>query len=81
MKTSFAYWNNIAPNTTGPKVLSGFQAGLGVETFVMPNVSVRLEGLYTRVHDGDVLNGTIMPREFSLQPSIMAATTGVALHF
>jgi outer membrane immunogenic protein len=81
MSTNNSYWNNIAPNVTGTKTLSGFQVGLGAETFVTPNISLRVEGLYTRVNDDVVLNGTIMPREFSLQPSIMAATTGVALHF
>jgi outer membrane immunogenic protein len=81
MSTNFNYWNNIAPNTTGNKTLSGFQAGLGAETFVTPNISLRVEGLYTRVNGDVVLNGTINSREFYLQPSIMAATTGVALHF
>jgi outer membrane immunogenic protein len=81
MSTNNGYWNNIAPNATGSKTLSGYQAGLGVETFVTPNVSVRVEGLYTRVDGNVLLNGTIVAREFSLQPAIMAATTGVALHF
>jgi outer membrane immunogenic protein len=81
MSTNYDYWNNIAPNATGSRTFSGYQLGVGVETFVTSNVSVRLEGLYTRVDGNVVLNGTITPGEFTLQPSIMAATTGVALHF
>jgi outer membrane immunogenic protein len=81
MSTNYDYWNDIAPNTTGSKTLSGFQVGVGAETFLTSNISVRLEGLYTRVSHDVVLNGTVTPGEFSLQPSILAATTGVALHF
>ncbi len=79
--TDFAYWNNFAPNATGNRTLPGYQVGLGAETFVTSNVSVRVEALYTGVDGKIVLNGTINPNELTLRPSIMAAATGVALHF
>ena len=79
--TDFAYWNNVAPNATGKRTLAGLQVGLGAETFVTSNVSVRVEALYTGVGGKIVLNGTINANEFALQPSVLAATTGVALHF
>jgi outer membrane immunogenic protein len=81
MSTDWDYWNNIAPNTTGRRTLAGYQVGVGVETFVTSNVSVRVEGLYTGVGEKIVLNGTNGPDEFTLRPSTLAATTGVALHF
>jgi outer membrane immunogenic protein len=81
MATNQDYWNSIAPNVTGSETFPGFQAGVGFETFVTSNVSVRVEGLYTHVLGHVSLNGTIMPNEFALQPAVMAATTGVALHF
>jgi len=75
-----AYFNSIAPNATGSSSLSGYQAGLGAETFVTPNVSLRAEGLYTYVPETIVLNG-VVPNEFKLKPYVLSATVGAALHF
>jgi len=74
-----AYWNSIAPNSTGGTLFRGYVAGGGVETFVLPNVSVRFETLYTHTDDKVTLNGTV-PNEFTLRPSIISATLGVGLH-
>ena len=74
------YFNSIAPNATASTSLSGYQAGLGAETFVTPNVSLRAEGLYTYVPDTIVLNGVI-PNEFKLKPYVLSGTVGAALHF
>lgn len=74
------YWNSIAPNATGTTTLAGYQVGLGAETYVMSNVSVRVEGLYTRANHGLIFQGTV-PNEFSIQPSVLSATLGVAYHF
>jgi len=79
--TDFDYWNNIASSPTGFKTLQGYQAGLGIETFVTSNVSVRLEALYTGTNQKISLNGTLVANEFTLQPSILSVTTGVAVHF
>ncbi len=74
------YFNSIAPNATPSASLSGYQAGLGAETFVTPNVSLRTEGLYTYVPNTIVLNG-VVPNEFKLKPYVLSGTVGAALHF
>jgi outer membrane immunogenic protein len=73
------YWNAVAPNVVGGTTLAGYVAGVGVETFVLPNVSLRAEALYSQTNQTIVLNG-VVPREFTLQPSIFSATIGAALH-
>jgi outer membrane immunogenic protein len=79
--TDFGYWNNVAPNGSGNKMLPGYQVGIGAETFVTQNVSVRVEALYTGITRRIDLNGSINANEFALEPSILSATTGVAYHF
>jgi len=75
------YWNSIAPNSNATAhELGGYVVGFGVETYVMPQVSVRLEGLYAHTDQNIVLQGTV-PNEFTLQPSILTATLGAAYHF
>jgi outer membrane immunogenic protein len=73
------FWNAIAPNATGNRALPGYVAGFGVETYVLPHVSVRAEALYAHTDTQVVLNG-VVPNEFSLQPSVLSATFGAALH-
>lgn len=73
------FFNSIAPNNTEARNFPGYQAGIGAETYVTRNLSVRLEGLYTNTGKRVVLNGTV-PNEFALQPSILSATLGLALH-
>jgi outer membrane immunogenic protein len=72
------YWNP-AVNNVGGTGFSGYEAGIGIETYLLQNLSLRFEALY--VHSGQtlVLNG-VVPNEFTLQPSILSATLGVALH-
>jgi len=72
------YWNP-AVNSVGGTGFSGYEAGIGIETYLLQNLSMRIEALY--VHSGQtlVLNG-IVPNEFTLQPSILSATLGLALH-
>jgi outer membrane immunogenic protein len=74
------YFNSIAPNATQPTELNGFQAGIGAETFVTSNISLRTEGLYTYTGSTIVLNG-VVPNEFKLKPYMLSGTLGVALHF
>ena len=74
------YFNAIAPNVTFPQTLSGYQAGIGAETFVTPNFSLRAEGVYTYANDTIILNGTV-PNEYKLKPYLFSGTLGAALHF
>jgi hypothetical protein len=80
MSTDPLYFNAIAPNATGPLVYSGYVAGGGIETFILPNFSIRAEALYTHSNHKVVLNGAV-PNEISLQPSMVSAQLGAALHF
>jgi outer membrane immunogenic protein len=73
------FWNAIAPNATSTQNLSGYIAGFGVESFVLPHVSLRVEALYAHTDTKVVLNG-VVPNEFTLQPSVLSATFGAALH-
>jgi outer membrane immunogenic protein len=73
------YWNAVAPNAVGGTAFTGYEAGFGVETYLLPNLSLRLEGLYIHSDSTIVLNG-VVPNEFTLQPSILSATAGLALH-
>ena len=79
--TNFPYWNNVAPNHTGQKTLPGYQVGLGVETFVTRNISVRGEGLYTEATGKTILDGNIVAKQFAIRPSVLTATASVAVHF
>ncbi len=79
MTTDPNFFTAVAPNVTGARTYSGYQGGVGAETYILPRVSVRVEGLYTRTAQNVTLNGTV-PREINLQPSIVSATIGVALH-
>jgi outer membrane immunogenic protein len=74
------YFNAVAPNATSATSLAGYQAGIGVETFLTPNISVRTEGLYTYTANTIVLNG-VVPNEFKLKPYMLSGTLGAALHF
>jgi len=70
----------VTPNPTGNHYLRGYQFGLGAETFVTSNISVRIEGLYT--HSSDMIaEQSTTPVQFFLQPSSLSATAGAALHF
>ena len=79
MTTDPNFFTAIAPNVTGARSYAGYEGGVGAETYVLPRVSVRVEGLYMRTANSVTLNGTV-PREITLQPSVVAATIGVALH-
>ena len=74
------YFNALAPNATPATNFSGYQAGLGAETFVTSNISLRAEGLYTYTPNTIVLNGAV-PNEFKLKPYVLSGTIGGALHF
>jgi outer membrane immunogenic protein len=73
------FWNAISPNVTGTQNLPGYVAGGGVETYLLPYFSVRAEALYVHTDRRIVLNG-VVPNEFSLQPSVISAIFGAALH-
>jgi opacity protein-like surface antigen len=73
------YFNAIVPNTTPAATMAGYQAGIGAETYVMRNVSVRVEGLYTHTGHQIILQG-LVPNEFTLRPSVVSAIIGLALH-
>jgi outer membrane immunogenic protein len=74
------YFNAIAPNTAVPTIFPGYVAGGGIETYLLPYFSVRAEALYTHSNHKVVLNG-VVPNEISLQPSVVSAQLGAALHF
>ena len=74
------YFNAVAPNATPATNLNGYQAGIGAETFLTPNISVRAEGLYTYTANTIILNG-VVPNEFKLKPYMLSGTFGAALHF
>ena len=80
MTPDLQYFNAIAPNTAGPTIFPGYVAGGGIETFLLPYFSVRAEALYTHSNHRLVLNGAV-PNEISLQPSVISAQLGAALHF
>jgi opacity protein-like surface antigen len=73
------YFNAIAPNNTQATNFPGYQAGIGAETFILPNLSVRAEGTYTYTGHSVTLQG-IVPNEFTLKPSVISALIGLALH-
>jgi outer membrane immunogenic protein len=80
MSPELVYFNAIAPNTTTSTVYPGYVAGGGIETFLLPNFSVRAEALYAHTDHKIVFNG-VVPNEISLQPSVVSAQVGAALHF
>ena len=80
MSVDNAYWNALAPNTTGGKSMAAWQFGLGVETFVTSSISLRVEGLRTRATNAVVMKGT-QPDVISLRPSDTSGAVGVAYHF
>jgi outer membrane immunogenic protein len=80
MTPNAQYFNSIAPNSTPATTFPGYQAGIGAETYVTQNISVRVEGTYTHTGRNVVLNGTV-PSEFTLQPSVLSTTLGTAFHF
>jgi opacity protein-like surface antigen len=59
--------------------MSGYEAGLGVESYLTRYVSVRVEGLYTHTGHEIVFQGTA-PGQFTIRPSAASATVGLALH-
>ena len=76
------FWNDIAPNANvGHRLLPGMQIGSGIETFVLPNVSARVEGTYTKASKSIILNGPNGPNEFRLKPSNFAVSSGLVFHF
>ncbi|MDR3374084.1 MAG: outer membrane beta-barrel protein [Ancalomicrobiaceae bacterium] len=80
-ETKGNYWTNVADNSTGSRYLRAWQVGGGVETFVVPHVSLRIEASYTRSDETVVLNGSNGPDEFTLRPSSYSIATGLAYHF
>ena len=81
-KTLANYWDAIVTKDqkTGSHYFKGYEVGIGVETFVTSNVSVRVEGDY--VHSSDfVIQQGGMTNEFRLQPAILTGSVGAALHF
>jgi Outer membrane protein beta-barrel domain len=80
MNTNPAFFNAIAPNTNGRTIFSGYVAGGGIETFLLPYLSVRAEALYMHSDTKITLNGAV-PNEITLQPSNVSAQLGAALHF
>jgi opacity protein-like surface antigen len=79
MTPNHDYFNAIAPNNTQASVFPGYQAGIGAETFILPNLSLRAEGTYTYTGHSVTLQG-VVPNEFTLKPSVVSALIGLALH-
>lgn len=79
MTPDINYWNSIVPNAVGGTPFPGYEAGFGIESYVLPNLSVRLEAVYVHSDRRLLLNG-VVPNEFTLQPSIISTTLGLALH-
>ncbi len=76
------FFNDIAPNTNvGHRLLPGLQVGSGVETYLLPNVSARVEATYTKAGKTILLNGTNGANEFKLKPSNFAVSSGLVYHF
>jgi len=70
----WAYYNYGAPNQT----VSGVQFGAGVESFVTPNLSLRLEGTYTQY--GKAYSYSDGSPYDSEQLDTFAARVGIAYH-
>jgi outer membrane immunogenic protein len=80
MTPDFNYWNGFAPNTTAPTTFSGWQEGIGAETYIMRNLSVRAEAVYTRTGRQLSFAGPLGTDQFTIRPSILSALIGLALH-
>lgn len=64
----------------GSKMLSAYQVGAGVETAVTENVSLRVEGLYTRAIDDLVVTNS-QTEQNALKPSLLTGKIGLAYRF
>jgi outer membrane immunogenic protein len=60
--------------------LQGYQVGGGIETLVGNNVSLRVEGLYTKATDEITFDGA-QPDDFAVQPEIFSARLGASYRF
>jgi outer membrane immunogenic protein len=82
-----SYWTALTPTAmTQPASIDGVQYGGGAETFLAPWFSVRVEGLYTRGFPRPGPAGQLMflgnqPQPIRLEPSLLTATLGAAVHF
>jgi outer membrane immunogenic protein len=78
------FWNAIAPGSvTNPVTVDGYQYGGGAETYLTPNLSVRVEGIYTASSDTpqQLTFLGVQPTPFKLKPSLLTGTLGAAAHF
>lgn len=76
------YWPALAPNVSGVRKLPAWQGGLGVESFVTSNISMRIEGSYTIATNGvSIVVQGVTPYVINLSPGIMAGHFGLAYHF
>jgi outer membrane immunogenic protein len=80
MSPNSLYFNSVAPNPASTVSLRGYEAGVGAETYVTQNISLRVEGMYTYTGGTIVLDGTV-PNEFTLKPYLLSGMVGGALHF
>jgi outer membrane immunogenic protein len=62
------------------ETLQGYQVGGGIETLVGNNVSLRVEGLYTKATDEITFDGA-QPDDFAVQPEIFSARLGASYRF
>lgn len=73
-KGYWAYEGYDAPNQT----VNGVQVGAGVEAFVTPNLSVRVEGAFTHYSNAYAYDGS--DPEYQEQVNTFAARVGLAYH-
>jgi outer membrane immunogenic protein len=60
--------------------LSGYQVGGGMEAMVASNVSLRVEGLYTRATEDIIFDGA-QPEDFAVEPEILSLRVGASYRF
>lgn len=64
----------------GSKMLSAYQAGLGVESALTDKWSLRVEGLYTKAFSG-LKTENSQAVQIELKPSLLTGKIGLAYHF
>jgi len=64
----------------GTKTLASYQIGGGIESALTDNITLRVEGLYTKATDSiTVINS--QPAQNTLKPSLLTGKIGIAYHF
>jgi opacity protein-like surface antigen len=64
----------------GTKTLSAYQLGAGIESALTDNITLRVEGLYTKATDSITAINS-QPAQNTLKPSLLSGKIGIAYHF